>query len=143
MTSWRVSVLLSAPVVFSQVPYQNQQSTTSQAHRAARNNKTRYLRKARPASPDKSLTESLTSANFNRNQRTTFSLEFHYPEHQSHQIHRFSNTHHYRIISGGTEKAAELNRRFRDRERALVCTLKFAGGCLLQESGTIIPLKTH
>lgn len=103
----------------------------------------RYLRKARCASPDKSLTESLTSANFNRNQRTTFSLEFHYSEHESHQIHRFSNTHHYRMISGGTERAAELNQQFHDRERALVCPLKFTGGCLLQESGTIIALKTH
>lgn len=126
-----------------QVPYPNQQSTTSQAPHAAQNNKTHYLHKARPASPDKSLTESLTSANFNRNQRTTSSLEFHYFEHESHQIHRLSNTHHYRIISGGTEKAAELNRQFHDRQRALVCPLKFTGGCLLQESGTIIALKTH
>lgn len=55
----------------------------------------------------------------------------------------FQNTHHYRMISGCTEKAAELNQQFHDRERALVCPLKFAGGCLLQESGTILPLRTH
>lgn len=111
-------MLLNAAVVLFQIPYQNQQSTTSQAPHTAQNNKTRYLRKARRASPDKSLRESLTSANFNRNQRTTFSLEFHYSEHESHQIHRFSSTHHYRIISGCAEKAAELNPQFRDRERA-------------------------
>lgn len=139
MHSLQVGESLCCLVVLFQVPYQNQQSTTSQAPHTAQNNNTRYLCKARAASPDKSLTESLTSANFNRNQRTTFSLEFHYPEHESHQIYRFSNTHHYRIISGGTEKAAELNR----QGESSACPLKFPGGCLLQDSGTIMPLKTH